>query len=281
MAFTVRTIDTIFQELLTEKISYTYLTDLNTDITDENTLAAALDNTKVAEWVLWLYSTAVAIHLAEVGLQTGIDDINTILENKQVLNEQWYIAKAKEFQFGDTLLIDSVTYQPSYATVDEAAQIIGSATIRTVANQLQLKVRRTDSDILSGAEKTAFEGYMNAIKAAGTRIRVDNFAADEVTLNMTILYKGSEDLTTLQSTVESTINDYLDNIEFDSSIYMSSIIDALQAIDGVIDPRLDSASAIDSLGNETSFTHEYSTNAGYATINSSTPLSSTITYIAK
>lgn len=281
MAFTIRTIDQIFQQLLTEKVSYTYLTQLNTDITDENTLASKLDDTKVAEWVLWLYNEAVAIHLAEVGLNTGVNEIQTILETKQVSNEEWYIQQALKFQYGDTLIIDSETFQPYYAVEDISKQIIGSATIETIANLLVIKVRKKDLSLLTFEEKTAFEGYLRTIKTAGTRIRVDNFDADLVTLNFNILYKGSYNVSTVQSNVEAAINNYLNNIEFNSYIYVTPLIDALQQVDGVIDPRLISASAVNSLGNTVPFTHEYNTNAGYAKINPLTPLSSTITYIPK
>jgi len=282
MAFVPRTIDEIYQELLLDKKTLASLNGLLDDgITDENSLIAALGNSKVAEWLLWLYNMSVQIHLTELRTLSAVDDIDYIFETKQVPTEKWYITEALKFQVDDVLIIDPVTYQITYDPIDPAAQIIGSATVKTFSNKLFLKVRRIDTDILSANEKTQFETYMNQVKIAGTQLIVENYPGDELTLNMTILYDGTKDLLDIQSQVEAVINRYIDNLEFDSKFLTSSLIDNLQILTDIIDPRFDSGVALDSLLNEVDFIHEYTTNAGWATINTLTPLSGTITYIAK
>lgn len=282
MTFIPRTIDAIYQELLTEKQTLTSLNGLiDGGITDENSLIAALANSKVAEWILWIYNMAVQIHLTEVRTQSAVIDIEEIFEIKRVATERWYIEKALEFQVDDTLIIDPITYQITYATDDPVAQIIASCTTKTFSNKLFLKVRRETVDILTSGERTQFETYMNEVKIAGTQVVVENFDGDELTLNMTIIYDGTKNQTDVQTLVEATINDYIVNLDFDSKFVTSAMIDALQLLDELIDPRLDSASALDSLLVDTPFIHEYTTNAGWAKINSSTPLSSTITYIPR
>ncbi len=282
MAFIERTIGEIFESLLLEKQTLSTLNGLLPDgITDENSLISALSNGKVADWVLWLYNMAVSTNITDIAISTALSDIDSIIANQKIPTDLWFINIAKAFQYGDTVVINPETYQVGYSTIIEANQIIGSCTTNNVSNKLVLKVRRKDTDILSVEEKTAFEGYLFKSKPAGTQLLVENFPADKVTLNMTILYQANLDLTTIQGDVESTIDSYLNNIEFDSKFLTSSMINKLQELDGIIDPRLDSASAIDSLGVTVSFTHEYLSNAGYMVVNPTTPLSTTITYIPK
>lgn len=279
MSFSIRTIDSIFQTLLLEKQTLTGLTSLSTTITDVNTLITQLTNGTAPEWVLWLYNMAIQTHLTDVAIQTGIDDINDAFDTQIIPTERWYVDQAKKFQYGDTVLIDPTTYQPYYAIIDTNKQIIESCTTREYQNKLILKVKRTDTNILSAAELASFTSYINHIKAAGTQTLIQNYSGDELTLNMTILYDASvSDLSATTTAVEAEINDYLVNLEFDSKFLTSSLIDRLQALTGIVDPRFDSGVAVDTLGTSTSFTHEYTTYSGWAQINSLTPLSSTITY---
>lgn len=279
--FKIRTVDEIFQELLTEKTTLTALNGLVTTVTDENSLITELDAGKVPDWVLWLYNMAVSTNLTDIATFSGVTEIEDTINNQIVPTSNWYIKKALEFQNGDSLIIDPITYQVTYATINPANLIIASCTTLEFANRLILKVRRLSTDIFNVGEQTAFEGYMNKIKAAGTQIEVHNYAADELTLNMTIIYEGNKRASTTKSLVEAAINNYIVNLAFDSKFYTTQLVDVLQLVDGVIDPRFDSASALDSLAVTTAFTHEYTSNAGYMAINVATPLSTTITYIPK
>lgn len=280
--FTVRTIDEIFQQLLLEKQSLTSLNGLSANgITNEDTLIPVLDNGQAPEWVLWLYNMAVQIHLTEVRTLSAVDDIDLIFETKRVATGRWYIEKSLEFQVDDTLIIDPFTYQVKYDPIDTDAQIIGSCTIKTFSNKLFLKVRRIDTDILSANELVQFTTYINELKIAGTQAIVENFPGDELTLNMTIIYDGTKSLTDVTTLVEGVVNDYIVNLEFDSKFITSALIDNLQQLDEVLDPRFDGGVALDSLSVEVAFLHEYTTNAGWGIINPLTPLSGTISYIPR
>jgi len=280
--FNIRTIDEIFKSLLIEKQTLSSLIALDPNgITDIDTLIPVLTSGKAPEWVLWLFNTAVGTNVTEVSVQTAIDDINNIMLTQKVPTSEWYITKAKEFQFADTVVIDPVTYQVGYAVIDESKQIIGSATTLSVSNKLYLKVRRKSTNILSAPELIAFESYMNKVKAAGTRLLVQNYNGDELTLNIDIVYNGTYDINDVRTNVEEVINNYIENIEFDSYFISSQLIDNLQQLTEVLDPRFNESSALDSVGNTVNFTHEYKTNAGWCRINSLTPLNTTITYIPK
>lgn len=280
--FEIKSIDTIFQELLTEKQTLATLNGLSDEgITDENSLITQLTNGLVPEWILWLYNFAVSTNITHISMQTAIDDITSIIENQIAYTANWYITKSLEFEYGNTLTVNPITYMPYYASSNPLNRIIASCTTRDVGNKLILKVRRTNNTLLSVDELSSYNSYLSKIKPAGTQIEVQNFNPDELTLNMTILYKGNMSLSKVKSDVESVINDYLNNIEYDSYFVTSSLINKLQEITYLVDVRFNSASAINSLGVNTSFTHDYLSNAGYMKINPLTPLSTSITYIPK
>lgn len=282
MAFTPRTINQIFTELLSEKENLTTLDSLiPDDIIDEATMINKLANSDVAEWILWLYNTAVNIHYTELRTLSAVEDIDTILTTKRYGSEKWYIEQALAFQKDYIYIIDPITRLGKYDTIDETAKVVGSCTIQTYANKLIFKLRHRDLDIFPVEEINQFIAYIEAIKIAGTKFSVQSYDGDLLTLNFTIYYNGQYAQSAARTTIENTINDYLNNLEFDSSFLTSSLIDKLQQLPEVIDPRFDGGIAIDTLGNPVEFVHEYITNAGWAQINPSTPLSATITMVAK
>lgn len=283
MNFTVRTIDEIFQELLNEKQSLSNLNELSPNtIVDEETLINELSNGNVPEWVLWLYNQAVHTHLTEYSIQTGINDITTALETKVTPTAEWYVGQAKKFQYGYALIIDDNTYKPKYSTIDETAQIIETATTLQVQNRLNLKVKRQGGLLLSADERSSFESYINQIKAAGTQIIVENYNPDQLTINAEVIYKASANKNTVQSAVEDVINDYLVNIRFDSKFITSDLEKRIfNEVDNVRDFRFNESDVVNDLGATTTFLHEAQLLAGHGIINSSTPLSNTITYTAK
>lgn len=278
----MRSINTIFQSLLSEKENLTTLNALTSNsITDEDTLIQKLTDGQCPEWVLWLYNFAVASNVVEGLIDNSKNIISENISNLTVGTANWYITMAKQFQYGYELTLDPVTYQISYATTDVSSQIIASCTVKLIGNEIYLKVRRIDNELLSTSELSAFESYINQIKPAGTHVFIENYEPDQITLEMDIYYYANYDKTTIQTAVELAINTYLENIEYDSVILINKIIDALQNITGIYDIRVTNAEAIDSIGNSYTFTYEYTTNAGWAIINPTYPLSDTITYIAK
>ena len=282
MAFEVRTINDIFSDLLLEKQNIPSLSALvPKDITDEQTLIPKLTEGAAPEWVLWLYNIAVQMHLQEVKTGEAVTDIETFIQNQKIHGDTWYINTALAFQLDDDVIIDPITKQISYEEIDEAKQIIGSCTIQSQTSRIYLKLRRKDTNILTENEKLQFTSYMEKAKEAGVQIIVENYEGDELSLYMTILYNSIYPLETVKEQVENTINDYLNNLEFNSEFVVNSLIDKLQLLSTVKDPQFNYGVAIDALGEDVEFLHQYKTNAGWAKIKASTPLSATITYIPK
>ena len=282
MSFTIRTIDEIFQEALQEKQTFGSLDGLiDGGITSENTLIPLLTNGTAPNWVLFYHSIAVLLNLTDISIQTGINDITALFDNQKVPTLPWYINLAKQFQYGDSVIIDPVTYQLSYSLIDTSKQIIGSVTTTQIANRVYLKIRRKDTDILSTDELNSFTAYINKAKAAGDQVIIQNYSGDLLTLNIDIIYDPIYSLATIKSNVESAINNYIENLEFDSKFISNKLVDILQDIDGVIDPRFNESYGLNSLGVLEPFRFEYTTTSGWAVINEDYPLSDTINYIVR
>ena len=277
--FTVRSIGEIFNSLLEEKRNLTAL-DEATDggVLDINTYITNLTETRVAEWLRWLHFFSVSTNFTEIAVQTAIDEIQNIIDNQIVFTAPWFIKVAKEFQNGDSLLINPETNKPYYETVNLANRIIESATVTHFPNKLLLKVKRLSSNILSPAELSSFTYYMSKIKPVGTRLEIANFNPDLITINMNVLYQGNLAASAIQGQVETAINNYLTNLSFDSKFNRNMLIDKVQAVVGVIDPRVVSISVINDIGQTDTIQDEYTSLAGYMSINPATPLSTTITY---
>jgi len=273
----IQSTDAIFQELLAYKETQLPLSGLDTTITSETDLRIELlTDSKVAEWVLQLYNTAYHSRNVQTGMQSAIDEIIVELKKQRVPDPMWFIDKVKAFQYGDTIvIIDGI---PGYATIDTAKQILESVTTSIRENSIYIKIRRVNDTLLSVPEVTALQGYISRIQYAGARIILENYEPDLIAIIMTVIYDGSKDLATVKANVETTINDYLANIEFDSEIIVNKLIDKLQQVDGVIDPRIDEMSAINTLGNPTIIKHNYPTYAGYAKINPDKSFDTDVTY---
>ena len=278
--YVVRSIDDIFKELLLEKQTFSTLDGLLPDnIIDEATLITTMTNGKAPEWVLWLYNIAVQIHLTELSANSSIVDITDIFSDSIVATKQWYVDKALEFQYGDVVIIDPITYQVGYATIDETKQVIGSCTIREFGGAVVLQLRGKNTDLLTEDELNSFVVYMNKVKIAGTKINVENVLGDLISSYMTIIYDGTYNLSDIKTLIETNIEEYYNNIELTGKFISNALVDKLQQLDGIIDPQYNYGIAINTLGLEVEFTHEYETNAGWARINE--PLVDTITYIGR
>jgi hypothetical protein len=198
-----------------------------------------LDSTsQTAIWRLFIYIVAGAIHLLEVLFDTHKDEVDQMLLDRLTHTLQWYVTKAKAFQYGDSLLPDS----DQYAAIDATKQIIKYAAVEETNGSLLLKVaKETGGNLaaLSAQELTSFIAYMTEVKDAGVYIDYVSSAAIELNIELTVYY----DPMVLSATglrlsgsgypVTEAINTYLANLPFNGQFIRMKLIDALQAADGV------------------------------------------------
>jgi uncharacterized phage protein gp47/JayE len=106
--------------------------------------------------------------------------------------------------------------------------------------------------------------------------------ADQVKLYMEVEYDGQRVLDNIKTDVESIVNDYVKNIEFNSQFKASTLISRILEINGVVDARFNYGLATNAISaTEITFTRFLNSYAGWFQLNNSVTLDDTITYIQK
>lgn len=286
-----RTLDEIYETIIREK---TNMAILRRELTNEDgttslsTKQDLLNNlttdNHVAIWKLWVYVISCALWLHESIWDVFKVDVSSIIEKGFVATTKWIIKKALAFQYGDNLSLDNINYTINYETIDVSKQIIASANASEGGGRVFLKIRRKDTDILSNDEMNSFSSYINNIKVAGQRIAILNYPADELKLYYTIYYKGEYPISTIKAAVENTIQQYIENIEFDSILNVTKLTDSIQTIEGIDGVEFNSTLSGGRAYNApvwVNIYNYYNSAAGWNKIAIGYPLEDTITYISK
>ena len=270
----MNSIEEIYNWLLINKNNFNSLTGL-TGLSDYQTFLENLtSDSKVANWNLELYNQSVVIQLIMNKMNEEVDNINDILITQPVMVGDWYRKKILEFQYGD--LIQIINYVPNYFEIDETKQIVEFCAVQESGTTVLIKVRRIDGTILSSDEEIALEEYISKIKSIGSEISVINEEPDDIKFYYDVIYDPEINLTDLKTNVENVISDYINNLVFDSKIYLNILTSALQEIDGVIDARGEKISAKkNSEVTYVDYDWEYQLYSGYGLLND---IENTITY---
>jgi len=249
-----RTIQQIFDEIITEKETFSSLDDL---VPNPDTSQTFLDDlttpSKVAIWRLWYWVVSFAIFTHEQLFDQHV--INVEKRAKEITPgvTEWYVLEAKDFQNGDELIFDEDLRQFIYLDTTSAAaiakKIIEQASARDVNGLVTLKVAKDDGagglEKLTAGEKTAFEGYLDQFKIAGTKTIVITDDPDILKVAYTIEFDPlvlKADGTLIEdatSPVQIAIDDYIEGLPFDSTFRVQDLTDAIQAARGVVNAIAD------------------------------------------
>ena len=263
-----RTIKEIYSEIIVEKESLSSLTDLG--YTGDNTELLLQDlnsNSKVAVWRLWAYITAVAIYFHEKLWSLYRAEVEEKLKAIPG-TDAWLVSECKKFQNGDTLIFNSDgTY--SYASLKPEDQVIKRVAVTGNFGASVVKVASQDEEEgplrkLTAEELTAFQGYLGLIQYAGSSITAVSNDSDQLQFSIEVFHNALVPITTLRANVQLAINDYLANLEFNGAFRVIKLIDAIQAVEGVLDVSIHNieAKADDAL-TFTSFNRIYEPSSGY------------------
>lgn len=261
-----RTILEIYDAIIAEKETGTQLQDLTPDPeTSTNLLTDLSSGSKVAIWRLWAYITAVAIYVHEVLFDIFKEEVQEIADAAAPGTPGWYQNKMLEFQYGDTLTYTNFQYV--YDPVNEANRIITRCAVQERSDgAVLIKVAKDSGGSpapLSAPEKAAAESYAAKIKFAGTKLAVTSLDPDELDIAYTIYYDPLIPLATLQADLQAAADAFLEELPFNAEFRITKFTDALQAVEGVIDPVFSSATATPDGGSPESVTVRYLPAAGY------------------
>lgn len=278
-----RSIETIFNEIIVEKETFSSLDGLESPIvpdTAQDMLTELTTASKVAIWRLLFWVIAVAIFVHEKLFDVFKSDVETRALEIVPATTRFYVIESLKFQLGDELVFDGekFIYLDTTSVTALAKQIIEQASARDINQVVTIKIAKDDGsgglEKLTGTEKTAFEAYLNQIKIAGTKTIVISDDPDTLKVAYTIQFdplvmKGVDGSLIEDGTfpVQEAIDAYIEGLPFDSTFKVMDLTDAIQAARGVVNAVADVVEAkfgtLDFSNILTVTTETYLPNAGY------------------
>jgi hypothetical protein len=154
----------------------------------------------------------------------------------------WIQDRVLKFQYSATnpQVLQLINFAPTYPTIDEALRIVTRCSVKTDLNKLvKVKVAKSDPPVpLALLEYSSLSGYLNNILPAGVTFSLINLVSDKLYILAEVFYLG-EYTSTIKDNVEAALNNYLATIPFDGLVRVAEIEDAIQAVSGVKDIRID------------------------------------------
>lgn len=267
-----QTITDVENEMQTEKALHTELDGLN-----------SLSN--VAIYKLWMYITATIIVFFEEVMDLFKTDVQAIIDNNQYGTDSWWKTQVLAFQFGDVLVFLKNVFQ--YPVIDATKQIVKYCSITSLNGVVQIKAAGSfggQPAVLTTSQFNGLVSYCTKIQPSGIRFTVLSLAADVVKFYGNIYFDAAADIAIVQPAVEAAIANFLAITEpdnFNGTLYVDKLINAIQAVPGVVGPQVDVLLIAAKNGGSgyTTFTSSYQPESGYFIIDSAFPLSTTLNYI--
>jgi hypothetical protein len=250
------------------------------------TLAGITSSSRVAIWLLWTWVMATCMWTLEVLFDFHKAEVTGIIETLTPHTLPWYVAKAKLFQYGDTLPADSDVYSP----VDETHRIVAFAAAVELPNLVRIKTAKVVGAVLgplAGGELTAFTAYMNRIKDAGVRLQLTSGPADILQLGWTVYYDplvldatGVRLDGTGATPVLDEVNRFLDNLPFNGLFVLNNLMtDVVNNVEGVRIVKTNVGQAYYGATAPVSVNPEYIPDAGYMVLDTAY-FTANVTYVA-
>jgi hypothetical protein len=215
------TLNEIKQQINSAKALYPALNEMNS-------------TSKVSVWGLIRDTIAYCIWL----LYTYFDSFGKEVEERSKTGYfgtlPWWIDKAKEFQYGDTL--EWIDYVYRYAAINPELQIVKQVAINPVDRVLEVRAAKEVDGALTALEpdeKTGFEAYMNEIKFPGVFITVISQPADLLVLDFKVYYNGMVEKSAIETSIKEKVTKYLNSVLFNGVFNICECIDVIQELAGV------------------------------------------------
>ena len=232
-----RTIKDIYNEAVKERNKRLELVEFSND-----------SKLSIMNGITWAF--AAVIYSFETLLDVFTLDISTAINSRVNGTPLFYVNALLQYQKGDELTVRGDGLAFGYSEIDETKRIISqvsyseSSSDINLDNKLILKVAQGEKGHLSpvaGDDLVLITSYLNKIKFAGTRIEVTSSAGDVLIPKLSVYYDGAIRETEIYDLIEEKLNDYMMTIDFDSSIYVSKIIEAIKNAEHVTDVYIDEA----------------------------------------
>ena len=219
--------------------------EIVTAIESEDSLQDLDSKSQTAKWSLIAFIVAASINLMEQLFDLLQTTIQNIILSGIPGTLPWVQQKTEEFQYSEDdpqnlILVDLV---PQYPEVIPDYQIITRASVtETSSLGITIKVAKNEPpEPLNAAEETALNDYWETLRYAGTKIDILTALPDRLYVNANIYYDGAF-AGVIEDNVKTALTTYLQNLSspenFNGIVRNTAIVDAIQAVEGVIDVKL-------------------------------------------
>lgn len=162
----------------------------------------------------------------------------------------YYANALLKYQSGDQLQMseDGTTF--SYPQVDESKRVITKVSYSEVSEpdyhdtKVVFKVATGEPgkfSRISGDELISVRNYLQQLSFAGMHLNVVSRKGDVLIPRVTVYYDGGVTEDELYGNIESALNTFIANADFNGVIYVQKIIDVIQSAEHVVDVYINTA----------------------------------------
>ncbi|MDY0324196.1 MAG: hypothetical protein RBR24_09335 [Candidatus Carbobacillus sp.] len=196
-----------------------------------------------------IYIVSVAIYAVEFLFAKHSTEVEQREDQMRIGTIGWWRNLCKAFQYGYELTYDSETNLYKYADVDEDSLIIKFAEVREgVGAGVTILVNEADEEgnpiaiPIDSPKRLAFAAYLSKVKIAGMPLTWGSYNPDQLRITLNVVYdplvlNGTGGLLVGGvSTVESSLQAYLTNLEFGSGVLnKTALLNSIESAAGVVD----------------------------------------------
>jgi hypothetical protein len=244
-------------------------------------LSVVLTSTSsTAVFRLILYIAAYCAFSVEMIYDFFRIEMDDKLAREKAHRGRWYVEMAKKFQYGFNLFGDEDYYDNTGIpdAVVAASKVIAFAAY-TENPKARLKVAMLQGDDLIKVPepiRLALVAYIGTIKDAGVKLKNDTITSGDpdklritlrVKFNALVLNNNGERIDGSNNTlVKEAIKKYIQKIDFDGLFSVKKMEDSIQAVDGVVDFKIDSIQTKYGATNFTNVDIDFVPDAGFLII---------------
>lgn len=202
-------------------------------------LSGLTSTSQTAKWNLYFFIVASCIAIFEQLQDLFKIDLENIASTAAPSTPQWTRNKVLKFQTGDVAELNTTTFVIEYPVINTANQILTRCAVVTAPNRTVLiKVAKSDPpEPVTVGELAELQSYVETFNPAGIAFTLINEDSDKMEVAATIYYNGQY-TGVITDNVEAALNSYMANLPFNGRITTQSVVDAIQAVDGVISVSL-------------------------------------------
>lgn len=205
----------------------------------DSTLSTLTSTSQTAKWNLYYFIVASCIAIFEQLQDIFKTELETIASTAAPSTPQWTRNKVLKYQKGDVAQLNTTTYVIEYPTINTANQILTRCAVITAPNRTVLiKVAKGNPPTpVSVGELAELQSYVETFDPAGIAFTLINDNSDKMEVAATIYYNGQYSAV-ISTNVVAALNSYMANLPFNGVISTQAVVDAMQAVEGVISVSL-------------------------------------------